>query len=436
MTNVHEVTRGGARRLVAVVLLALVALAVPVRPAAASTCGGLLQPACPAPPSTPVNGAGQKYGFNLDGLGWLDLPANGGVPRSAILQHDAASGASYVRTGLDWEWYEPQQGNVQPGFLAAEDQNYNDHLSVGIKEVMILMGTPYWAVVPQGRNADDPTGVPHCMDYGAAPNRPSNNCFAPPNIDDPAIRAAWVGWVQTVANRYPQLAAIEVWNEPNLEWFWMMDQDPALYARLVRITADAVRAVQPNMKVLAAGIAPWTLASTADTSNDVDFLNALYDEPGVGASAFDAISYHPYPCNNGVGSYTSTNVAQFTSRVRSVRNAHADTAKPLWITETGVTSVDQNITCGTSFNEAEQRLALAYTLDWTKQQHATFGDLPVVLVHTLMNRKNRVLITQSSGDAEGEFGLVAWSQDLITKVATVQDKPAFATVSCKFKGTC
>jgi hypothetical protein len=121
---------------------------------------------------------------------------------------------------------------------------------------------------------------------------------------------------------------------------------------------------------------------------------------------------------------------------RTSRNASLDPNKPFWVTETGISSADVASNCGQKFNDAEQQLGLAYALDWFKQQNATNGDVPVVIVHTLFNTKNRLLINLNTGDKETEFGLVAWSRNLLTGVAATQDKAAYPTVRCKFKGTC
>ena len=36
-----------------------------------------------------------------------------------------------------------------------------------------------------------------------------------------------------VAQRYPEAAAIEIWNEPNVHWFWRPRPDPARYTELL-----------------------------------------------------------------------------------------------------------------------------------------------------------------------------------------------------------
>jgi|GEM_PF-4047141 len=398
----------------------------PAMPAHASVCGGFLQPACPAVPMTPQNGAGQVYGINYLGLGILDLPQNG-MPRSTILGKLRDSKATFVRTQISWSLAEPEKpgvGQAHSYITATSDAEYADLQAAGIKQVMIIMGTPYWALKSQ----DQGSGTGRCPNsyYG---------CFSPPNVDDPGIKAAWQAWVTYVVQHYPNLAAIEIWNEPNSTGYWGTVQDPALYARILASAADAAHSVRPGLPVLLGGLA----VQNPDTHKT--YLQAIYDQlnylyPGNGGTKFDALAVHLYPCREG--NYQLL-LNQWIGDARDVRDNpvnHDLSTKPIWVTETGIGSNNNGGNCGESFNEAEQQLGLALTLDWAKQQNATYHDVPVVILHTLINPSARGLLNFPNSGAEEEFGLVAWAKNLLTGAVSTLNKPAFATVSCKFNGTC
>src|SRR3989442_1022252 len=86
-----------------------------------------------------------------------------------------------------------------------------------------------------------------------------------------------------VAARYPQLAGIEIWNEPNMTWAWAPSPDPARYTQLLRLAYDAVKAVNPSMPViggsLAANLSP---AATSASTPIRPFLQSMYDNGARG----------------------------------------------------------------------------------------------------------------------------------------------------------
>ena len=390
----------------------------------AADCGGLLQPPCP-PPSPPSDGAGQIYGFNDSGL------FNSQIPRAQYLGKIDDSGAALQRTGLDWQYYERTQGDFNEDFWAKHDQNYNDLKARGIKQVIVLIGTPYWALTADGKGSSNPNGSRRC-------EPPTDNrypqCYAPPDVRDPTIKAAWESFVRKVVSRYPEAAAVEVWNEPNIDSFWFQPQNPELYADLLAATYEAVRQVDADMPVVSGSVSNYTGPNTEDDTAYDSFLRTVYREAGAGS--FTALGWHSYPCNRRTEPYA----AQLARDVRVVRELKAefgDTAKPMWLTETGATTGSfSDANCGLSFSETQQRDALGAILDWAKAQNATSHDLPVVITHQLFNSKNRVIISQGSVDGESEFGIVAYSYNYVTNQTTIRDKPAYLVVRCKFLSTC
>jgi uncharacterized membrane protein len=383
----------------------------------------VLQPECPASPTAPVYGAGQTYGFNDNAFGSPE------IPRRTFLDKLQDAGGKYIRSTISWQWYEPQPGVYNESYWSFYDRNYADMQARGVRPVIILIGTPYWALTPAGRGATSPDGSSfRCDGTNAA-------CVAPPDVDRPDVRLAWQSFVGKVVHRYPNAAAVEVWNEPNIRWFWLQAQDPALYGRLLAVTATAVHQAKPTMVVLNGSLANYFGSDTYENTAADSFLRTVYTVGGK--ASFDAIGWHSYPCNYPNEPRTSQ-LQRDIKRVRAVRNAFHDNATKLWMTEVGVTTSggSQSNCGGGEFSEKQQARILGDVLDWTKWQNAHYHDLPVVLIHTMMNSESRASITMANSNAQAEYGIVAYSYHATTKQTTIQNKRAYPVVRCKIHGTC
>jgi hypothetical protein len=371
-----------------------------------------------------VPSAGQRYGFNDNSL-W-----NPEVPRDVYLAKLQDSGAKYLRSGINWQWYEPQYKVFNSSFWSIYDRNYADALATGVRQIIILMGTPYWALTADGRGATSPDGTTFRCD-----SNNSSQCFAPPDVDRATVRTEWQAFVRKVTARYPKAAAIEVWNEPNIQWFWLQKQDPPLYGRLLAATAKAIRQVNPAMVVLSGSTSNFQGPNTTWNTAEDSFLRTEYSV--AGKASFDAIGWHSYPCKFSWEPPTAQ-LQRDIVRMRGVRHEFADDTAPLWMTEVGATTGGGSAGgCGGGqFTESQQASVLGQSLDWAKRQNARNHDLPIVVVHTLMNPKSRVVISVSNGDGEGEYGVVAYSYNGVTKQTRIRNKPAYPVVRCKIHGTC
>jgi hemolysin type calcium-binding protein/putative glycosyl hydrolase/Big-like domain-containing protein len=220
-----------------------------------------------------------------------------------------------VRTArflLKWRTLEPTRGTY--------DWTQRDHFigalaSHGIRTVPFLWGSPEW--VGAGRLAQPPVS----------------------ELD----KQAWRQFVRAAVSRYgpggtywtnifPQqfpgatplpITSWQVWNEPNLQKYFSpgetVQQSARKYAGLLQTTHDAIVAVDPNARVVLAGM-PGSGDSTAWT-----FLNNLYTVPGI-RDDFDAAAFHPYSC-------TVPQIAQEMSMFRRSMTSHGDGQTPLWVTE-------------------------------------------------------------------------------------------------------
>jgi len=100
--------------------------------------------------------------------------------------------------------------------------------------------------------------------------------------------AAWAAWVRKTVERYRnQIDEWEVWNEPNY------DIAPADYARLLVLTAETVKSVQPNATIIAFG-----LGSGVNFKYARSVLEILRQQGKVGL--IDQISHHRHQANPDV----------------------------------------------------------------------------------------------------------------------------------------
>lgn len=243
----------------------------------------------PEPPVPPTPDSSFIVGLNLADLG------------SSYLLQDL--GAGWGKGYVNWETVEPE-----PGVYRWTDP---DHLvdalrGNGAQILMRVHGTPAWAR-PPGTHLSHP----------------------------PQNTADFAAFMRQLAARYRgQVAAYEIWNEPNLDYEWGFRRpDAAQYTALLKAAYEAVKAVDPGAKVIAAGLS--TTGQGSDTAaGDLDYLQAMYDAGARGY--FDALGSHPYgfgrdPEEDDPWGLALARVAQ----QREIMVANGDAATPVWITEMG-----------------------------------------------------------------------------------------------------
>src|SRR5207237_880904 len=151
-----------------------------------------------------------------------------------------------------------------------------------------------------------------------------------------------------------RIAALEIWNEPNLSREWggvpISRQSAADYVRLLCGAYQAAKHADPTVTVLSAGLSP---TGTADGSAQPDdtYLQWLYDAGLQGCS--DAVGAHApgykappevspdeaaaNPQYGGQRAFTFRRVED----LRHVMEQNGDAARQVWITEFGWTSDNQ-----------------------------------------------------------------------------------------------
>ena len=273
-----------ASAVVPIVLLALVAVLLPARAASAAD-----------------EGVGARIGFsNGGGFAWQ---SDASLARELDLM--AASGATWVRLDFDWSGVEGTRGRYSWSNL---DRVVAAISARGMKVLALPAYTPSWAR-PAGTTTHHPP-------------------------TDPAHFAAFVG---AAAARYvPQgVTAWEIWNEPNIPNFWEPKPDVAAYVTLLRAASAAIRAVAPGATVITGGLSPASDAADGSYVDPRTFVTRMYE---LGArSSFDALGVHPYsfPALPSDTRTASWNTFQKMTTIRDTMVANGDSAKKIWLTETG-----------------------------------------------------------------------------------------------------
>ena len=128
-----------------------------------------------------------------------------------------------------------------------------------------------------------------------------------------ADQAAFAAYNASVAARFPDLAAIIVGNEPNLNRFWLPQFNPdgsdaaaPAFESLLAKTYDAIKTAAPNMQVIGVGLSPrggdassaGGIRPTHSPTVFIQDLGAAYRASGRATPIMDALGFHPYGDNS------------------------------------------------------------------------------------------------------------------------------------------
>ncbi|HHW87818.1 MAG TPA: hypothetical protein GX400_16630 [Chloroflexi bacterium] len=244
---------------------------------------------------------------------------------AAHMQAARAAGGRFVVVVFSWRDIEPV-----PNYLYWEtpDATLRAADFAGIQVVARLDRPPQWAL-----DAESPT---------------------PWDLD------AYATFTQKVAARYgDRLAGVIVWNEPNLALEWHAETPSAAdYAVMLQRVYPAIKAVAPELPVLAAGLA-FTIGDDVTAVNDLAYLSALYDA-GAGAY-FDVLAAHPYGFGRPPAEDPAPDRLNFRRLElhRAIMEQNGDNDKPIWITEMGWR------TSAPDFADRWQVVTLAQQRDYT-----------------------------------------------------------------------
>ncbi len=172
-----------------------------------------------------------------------------------------ALGLQWVRIDLHWDRIEPEQGRFRWDVLdpLMQQVQAND-----LQAEVYLVGSARYA-------SSAPVDAPNPDQY-------------PPR--DPAQYAQVLA---QLAARYPQVAAWQVWNEPNLPSFWYPREDPAAYGRLLLASIQALHQAAPARQVVLGGMAYYSQMPTRGKALMIEALGK-----GGLFALNTVIAYHPY----------------------------------------------------------------------------------------------------------------------------------------------
>ena len=298
--------------------------------------------------------------------------------RAEILDAIAAAGIPWVRMDVGWTTLQPDgPAQFDPAGVALLDERLQEVSQRGLRALVMFWWAPEWS-----SGTTDKRGVPS-------------------NPQDYARAAAWM-----VARWPTQIAALQVWNEPNLPEFFASTR-PSDYAPLLTATYEAVKAVRPDITVVTAGPAHM----------DRGWYRGLYAQ-GVEES-FDALGAHAYPvvgdapprvCREDSSGCDVGWLAEYT-RTRG--------APAIWVTEMGWSTAPDDDTAPTwqrGVTEAQQARYTAEMLSW-------LAKLPrVKAVFVYRDRDFEPVQAHLDG-----FGVLR---------ADTSPKPVFDVITCPSRAAC
>ena len=125
-------------------------------------------------------------------------------------------------------------------------------------------------------------------------------------VDTERRAGLFAAYLQTLARAYPQVTDFIVANEPNERYFWRPQFTPkgvqvagAQFERVLARAYDALKAVNPQIRVIAAGLSGE--GNDRTSTSPVRFLKAMGDAyrlSGREAPIMDALAFHVYPQRN------------------------------------------------------------------------------------------------------------------------------------------
>jgi len=288
------------------------------------------------------------------------------------------AGVGIVRTVFDWPTIELKRGTYQWERFDRAVQRLEDR---GIAVLGILDGSAAWAT-------------------------------SAPSLDEPYWQkwptqdlASFGRYVQAVVERYdgdgvadapgsPVVRYWEVWNEPNLAFFWRPHPNAEQYVRLLRLCYQVIKTANPSAVVVMGGIAgngvsypPFALEE-----EERNFLKQVYEHGGKGF--FDVANVHLYPYTYQLERPELMTALQGAlDEARSVMAANGDAGKPIWVTEIGFSTG--------LFPDDYQGEPDAVIASWLEKVYRQL-DGPEALFWYLFEDE------AADDNAEGRFGLVEY----------------------------
>lgn len=245
--------------------------------------------------------------------------------REVAIQMAAEAGYHWLRQEFPWEDIEIH------GKGDFEDRRHEPHRSAWEKYDQLVTAAEAAGVELIVRLSNPPG-------WTRAQGEGENNVdtFAPPdNVQD------FADYVSAVVSRYKgRIKYYQLWNEPNIYPEWgSYPIDPEGYVELLKAGAEAARAADPNVVLIAGALASTINLQPADpppgnSLNDLLFLQRMYDAGA--APYFDIMAMQGYGLYSGPTDNRMHPRVINISRHKFVRDLmvkNGDAHKPIWIAE-------------------------------------------------------------------------------------------------------
>lgn len=231
------------------------------------------------------------------------------TPSPAEFQTMSRGGVDTVRLPIYWEGIERTPG---ARVWSRYDALFAATATAGVEVLPLLHLSPSWMNAnvqrpPLGRPEDLQAWTRFAADFAARYGRGGTFWTLNPTI--PAR----------------PLTAYQIWNEPNLRFFWGGRPNPKGYMRLLRAARAGLQQGDPAAHVVSGGLFREPRRGTGVSA--VKFLDRMYRQPGARA-AIDAVGLHPYASR-------PKGVVDAIAASRRVMRARKDAKTPVWVTELG-----------------------------------------------------------------------------------------------------
>lgn len=296
-------------------------------------------------------------------------PFEGSAGSERLAELKAGAGAEVARFTLRWEIVQPTDQRRGPNRYRWEqyDEYVTELREAGLRPLPMLLGAPSWARAERHRS---------CQDQVCPPRFGEMREFA---------RLA-----RAVARRYPDSAGIEIWNEPNLAYYWGGRPDPVAYARMYRLARKKIRKLTRSIPMVSAGLSP-VLEGNRSRFSVEDYLREMYAKLGRGLGPGGRLGIHAYP---GPGEVRSSQPGgRFAGALLQARRVRGDLdrGRKLWVTEYG-----SSTTRGERSGLGPESDQASIVGEMTRRLFAA-DDVEVAILYTMIERPEGTGIEQGYG---------------------------------------
>jgi polysaccharide biosynthesis protein PslG len=244
------------------------------------------------------------------------------VPQNALTDADAsymkAGGIEAVRWPLPWNGVQPTENG--PYNWSVLDPVVEVAARHGLQVLPFVYGTPSWiarkyTTLPVN-NARAKQAFAAFLEAAVRRYGPGGEFWTE--------HAPGVQYLPEIARPVP-IRSWQIWNEANFFYF-ALPASPTRYAKLVKLSSEAIKAADPRAKLILTGLFAKPTASGPRGMPADRFLRAFYRTPGI-KNSFDGIALHPYAVD------TET-LEEYVEAFHEVTVENHDRV-PLYITEMG-----------------------------------------------------------------------------------------------------